>query len=78
MQSPGAHASRQGGREMNLYDRIDQFLPARACDLGDVTILVGHGPGWAEDHTVDGNGAELSLLIDRRLLGDKLLAAIYK
>ena len=60
---------------MNLHDRIDQFLPARACDLGHVTIFVGHWPRRAEDHTIDGNGAEFSLLIDCRLLGDKPVTA---
>ena len=75
MQSPGPNASCKSRGQVHLHDRVRQFPPTRACNLGDVAILVRHGPDRAENHAVDRLGSELALLVDRRLLGNKLVAA---
>ncbi len=75
MQAPSPDPAGKGGGDMDLNHRPANNVPTRACDLGDMAIFVRNRSRRAKSQVMNWGQPKLALLVDRRLLGQQLLAA---
>ena len=66
--------ARQGGGDMDLDHRRGDDRPIGADDLDEMTVLMDDRSGGPEHHALYRQPGQFAGGIDRRLLGDELVA----